>query len=850
MITMNAKSNSQNLKTSVQGRHTKLRLTLSSSKRSVPVFVLILLSTLQLTAQQKAPAYPLITHDPYFSIWAFTDTLSASTTRHWTGADHSLIGMLKVDGKVYRFMGREDKLFNNILPTSDEEDYTMQYTEAEPKADWMNPVFDAANWQTGAAPFGDGSGAKTSWKSKDLWVRRTFSLKDVNLNKLLLKINHDDNTEVYLNGDKIYNKQGWLNKFQNFPIDDNVKLQLKAEGNILAIHVKNTAGGQWLDAGLVEEPALRKSDVIEAAVQNNVTLNATQTIYDFTCGNVALTVAFTSPLLMNDLDLLSRPVSYISHKVKSLDGKTHTVQLYFGASTDIATNTAGQEVSAQKSASQHLMFLKAGTTAQPVLQKRGDDLRIDWGYIYVAVPKLANASQFVSTSTDAISGFASDKTASSNDNLTGKHLSLNTILRFGNVGNTAQEQTIMLAYDDQYSIQYFKQNLRPWWNRDSSKTIIGELEAASTQYKNIIDQCEAFNKQMHADAVEAGGETYAKLCELGYRQSIAAHKLVRSPDGELLFFSKENYSNGCINTVDITYPSAPLYLLYNAELLKGMLNGIFYYTESGRYDEPFAAHDLGTYPQANGLVYGEPMPVEESGNMIILTAAIAKAEGNAAYAKKHWQTLTTWANYLLKEGFDPANQLCTDDFAGHLARNTNLSVKAIVGIAGYATLAKQLGYNNVAQRFGDSAKAMAKRWAELANVGDHYALTFDSTNTWSQKYNLVWDKVLNLRLFPREVYQKEIKYYLTKQLEYGLPLDSRKTYTKSDWILWTATLADNINDFHTLINPVYKYAGKTESRVPISDWHETKDGKMVGFQARSVVGGYFIKMLQTKWQGK
>lgn len=670
----------------------------------LPVFLLFTLSS---TAQlKKAPAYPLITHDPYFSIWSFADDVTSGSTKHWTGADQPLTGWVLVDKQFFRFMGKGDK-------------------------------------------------------------------------------KQEDSLSSFL-----------------------------AEGKIPPIAV---------------------------AKQTDVTVTATRTIYRYTCGGVDVQLQFTSPLLLNNWAVLTRPVSYITVTLQSNDGKEHDAEVKLGVSTNIAVNKPDQEVKAEKLVTADgLQVLKAGTTQQPVLQKRGDDLRIDWGYMYVATPKGSNAIQNIDKATAEFPLVLKPL-----DQQTGTNLILRTSFPRIKINNKPQEQFLMLGYDDVYSIQYFKENLPPVW-RAEGRTIEKELAKAAADYKSVMQQCVAFDQKLYADAKNAGGEKYAQLCVAAYRQSIAAHKIVKDPQGELLFLSKENYSNGSINTVDVTYPSAPLYLLYNPELLKGMLTGIFYYSESGKFTKPFAAHDLGTYPLANGQTYGEDMPVEESGNMIILTAAIAKAEKNANYAKKHWKALSTWVQFLSRDGFDPANQLCTDDFAGHLARNTNLSVKAIVGIGCYAMLADMLKEKDTAAKYRAMAKDMAARWMQMANDGDHYALTFSDKNTWSQKYNLAWEKILGLNLFPAEVYEKEIKYYLTKQNTFGLPLDSRKTYTKSDWIVWTATLASNAADFDALINPVYTYLTETPTRVPLSDWHETTNAKQVGFQARSVVGGYFMKMLEGK----
>lgn len=408
------------------------------------------------------------------------------------------------------------------------------------------------------------------------------------------------------------------------------------------------------------------------------------------------------------------------------------------------------------------------------------------------------------------------------------------------------EGHVLLGYDDLFSVQYFGENLRPYWNRNQNETIFSQFEKAEKEYPELIKKAEAFNARLMEDATRVGGRPYAELCAAVYRQCLAAHKLMEAPNGELFFPSKENFSNGSIGTVDLSYPSSPIFLLYNPDLAKGLINHIFYYSESGKWTKPFAAHDIGTYPLANGQTYGGDMPVEESGNILIMTAAIAAVEGNAEYAARHWETLTVWTDYLVENGLDPANQLCTDDFAGHFAHNANLSIKAILAIASYGYLADKLGKKDVAEKYTAKAKEMAVAWEKMANDGDHYRLTFDQPGTWSQKYNLVWNKLLKLNIFPDSIADKEIAYYLTKQNTYGLPLDNREMYTKTDWIMWSATLANDQATFEKFIAPVYRYVNETTDRVPMSDWVFTDTPKQRGFQARSVVGGYYIKMLEEK----
>jgi hypothetical protein len=653
----------------------------------------------------RPPAVPLVVHDPYFSTWSVTDSLAHEWPKHWTGYGRGMTGLIRVDGKAYRYLG----LFPSEVP---------------------------------------------------------------------------------------------------------------------------------------------------AAEQLEVLVTPTRSIYTFCAGPVALVLTFTTPALPQDLDLLSRPVTYVEFEVSSRDGIGHAVSVYIDASADWAVNIEEQVVWSRFVLAD-MQVMRIGSLDQGILRKSGDNLRIDWGYFYLAVPS-AEAGRPVTVLTDfrsAREGFATSGRLPASDDLRMPRLAsdqwpvMACVFDLGEIGRRRETRHVLLAYDELFAIEYLNRRLRPYWRRKGMEAD-QLLLAAESDFPALRERCAAFDQELMADLRRVCGERYARLCALAYRQCLAGHKLVADADGTPLYFSKENFSNGCIATVDVTYPSSPFFLLFNPDLLKAQLTPVLDYALSPRWNFPFAPHDLGVYPLANGQVYGggersevDQMPVEECGNMLILLVALAETTGDTGYAKRYWGLVTQWADYLVDNGMNPGRQLCTDDFTGHLAHNTNLALKAIVGVGCYALLCASIGERGRAKRYRAVAEGMVRRWMEMADDGDHYRLVFDQSDTWSQKYNLVWDRLLGLDLFPPELARAEIAYYKTKQNQFGIPLDSRNAYTKLDWIAWSASLAEDEQDFRFLTDPLYDWAHQTPTRVPLSDWYWTTDGRQVGFQARSVVGGLFIKML-------
>lgn len=803
----------------------------------------------------RLPSVPLLVNDPYFSIWSNYDNLNGGPTRLWCEHEKVIDGILRVDGTAYRFMGNgKEAILKPIAGmTVDGVNWSGKVTHTKQSGtNWTKADFNDSSWETQEAAWGTAGeypNVKNPWvdTNSDIYVRREITLAPEDLSKdLWITFSHDDVVELYLNGEKVASTgETWI-QGETRKVSDSVKSKLKEGKNILAAHCHNTTGGAYLDFGLYSN---EKTNVpVQLAKQNSVDVLATGSYYNFTCGPVNLDLVFTAPLLINDPDILSTPINYISYQVTSTDGKEHDVQFYLGTTAQLTVNEMSQPTVTEFFTQNGTRYLKAGSKEQNILGRSGDIISIDWGYLYIPEinGQVAIAEQVVAEPTFVNTGKAPNSIATPVESHSLMEMPM--MIFVNDMGKIKDGRSfMMIGYDEVYDMQYMKNNYKAYYARNG-KTIFQAFEEFAKNYADLMQKCRDIDKMIYDDGLKAGNVKYAEQLSGVYRHAMAAHKCFEDNTGKMLYFSKENKSNGCVNTVDLTYPESPLYLLYNPELMKGMVLSILDYAMSdARKGKNCAAHDLGQYPLANGQVYGDTMPLEESANIVILCNAICKITGDGEWLKPYRNVIRTWVEYCRNEGQNPGNQLCTDDFKGPSEQNTNLSVKAINAVAAYADLIPMIGGNTRdIERYRQYAKDMALLWEAEARDGDHYRMGFNMPGTWSQKYNLLWDKLWAYNNFPQYVYDREIAWYLKNNKKYGTPLDNRDDSAKSDWLMWAAAISPDSETFLKFSDKHWDYINDTGSRIPLSDWYSCDSGNSKNFSARSVIAGLWAKVLMDR----
>lgn len=613
-----------------------------------------------------------------------------------------------------------------------------------------------------------------------------------------------------------------------------------------------------------------KNDEVPNLKQTNVDVSLFETRFYFEEDDFDFNVRFFSPLPITDLSILSNPSCYLIYEIVPKT-KLVDVEVRFYINENIAyQNKGAMRGDVIKLDDYEVAYF--GRDEQNILSHSADQTTADWGYYYL----LGQDCGYISNG--------------KNEQHLGDASYIYAINSYKEIKQKVEGKFIV-AFDDVCSIFYFGELLRNYYFDNPEVTIFDALKDAYENYDKILQTCNELEERIISQAKEYG-EDYKNILFSSYRQSVTSHKVVKDRKRRVLFLSKENGSDGCIATADITYPSMPLYLLYNPSLVLGMLYPIVDFARKDVWEFDFAPHDVGVYPYCIGQFYAirnknegkyqrnitylkedngvlphyyvypkgqniydfaKQMPIEECGNMLIASYLVCRELGDQNFLKENFDLLTKWANYLKESPLYPDNQLCTDDFAGPSKHNINLAIKAVVAIAVYAKIADLIGKK--ATEFDTLARERAKEIEANANL--HLPLQKDDKErTFGLKYNLYADLICDTRLFSKTLYENEVSCYIEKELEFGCPLDSRKPYSKTDWQVWVSCLTDDLSKRKILYSKINRFITSTPDRYPFVDWYCCESGRASTYSAdnrmfrnRSVQGGCFAPLYE-KWRKK
>ncbi len=593
--------------------------------------------------------------------------------------------------------------------------------------------------------------------------------------------------------------------------------------------------------------------------QSSLKITATRSLFTFEAGGIALHLDFVSPVSPHSLQQQSEPLGLVFASAQSTDGSLHKVSLYF----DMTGEWAAPDNRSLITWKRHELGIGSGTltaySVQPlqptVLGEYHDEAT--WGKALFAAENGPDVTTACGPDTVERAAFAAAGKLNGgvDANMPRAVSSAWPVFAFsfqlGRVdAHSTPPVTLAAGLVQNPAVSYLGHRLPPLWKSywPTWEKMLGSFYAASS---STLKRCKKLDAAITADASRAAGPHYADICALAFRQAFGATELVGTAKKPWMFM-KEISSDGNVSTVDVVYPAYPVFAYSNPHLLRLLLSPLLAYAETGGWPKPFAEHDIGaSFPNANGHNDGreEDMPVEESANMLIMFDSVVRtlpaAEAHL-YALKHYRILKQWADYEAANAQDPAYQNQTDDFTGFIKSSANLALKGIVGVGAMSQIAEAAGNGPDAARYLAQAHKMIAKWVQLAmsTQKDHLTLAYGHNNTWSLKYNAFPDKALHLDLIPESVLNMEARYYLTKANAFGIPLDGRHTYTKTDWELWTAASTDDAALRSTIVNDIWKFANESPSRAAFTDWYDTISGKQIGFTARPVIGGLFAILVR------
>ncbi|KAL1964735.1 hypothetical protein VTN77DRAFT_6602 [Rasamsonia byssochlamydoides] len=593
---------------------------------------------------------------------------------------------------------------------------------------------------------------------------------------------------------------------------------------------------------------------VQAAEVLSAKYTSTHSTFTLQAGSVTFTLDFLSPVAPWDYVRQSLPFSYLTVTVAG--ATSQTIQIY----SDIDDSWTGQ------SSGTAVNFTTTGTTslysvslADPPLYTESDDQAL-WGdVIYASRPSSTSvlSTQF-GNATSVRSQFAA------NGSLTDSQDTAWTpgdVVAFAHdLGNVEGNQSVTFAvgYVREAAVNYLGDAYTGYYRAqypDTPSAVSHFLD----DYADAEAEAAALDETISSKATAVAGSNYSDIVELSVRQAYGAIDLTIPNDtldtSDPFAFIKEISSDGNVNTIDIITPAFPIYYLLDPDWIKFLLEPVLKYLATGGWQQPYMIHDIGSsYPNATGHndQQAEAMPIEESGNILILVYAYQVATGDSTWATEYTSILQKYADYLVNNSINIADQLSANDAAGPLPNQTGLAAKAAVGLKAFGELTGLTNYSDVGEAH---ANLLYNEGLGTDPEKTHFTLEYPTyPTTWKIPYNNYPDVLFDFGLFPQASYNMSSAFFPTVRAQYGVPLQNGLGWAKSDWNTWTAATLDT-STRDQFVDDLWAFITNGLNTWPFSDrYYATSEfgdeaGVAVVCRARPTVGGHLALLALTEGAG-
>ncbi|KAJ5112743.1 hypothetical protein N7532_000788 [Penicillium argentinense] len=594
---------------------------------------------------------------------------------------------------------------------------------------------------------------------------------------------------------------------------------------------------------LMGVPDLEGSGALPATVRH-AEFTATHSVFDLTAGSVKLTLDFFSPVSPSNYLRQSLPFSYLTVRVSGSNGRD--IQVY----SDIDGRWTGREDRSVLDYEEHDdgLVIHSLSVEDSAKYAEASDMAL-WGKAILA-SRPSESSTLSASAGDpkTVREQFAKKGDLSGQEFTWSYGSIAALSHDLGIVHGEASINFVVGYEREAAINYLGEEYTGYY-RAEYPTTHKALAHFLDDYNNAVLESWQLDQELKTFSTAAAGSKYADIIALSTRQAYGGIDLTipnHSLDTEdVLAFIKELSSDGNINTIDVIMPAFPIYWVLDPEWIRLMLEPVMRYLDAGRWHLPYTIHDLGShYPHAIGHddQKAEPMPIEESGNLLVLALAYARATGDIDWTGRYMDIFQKYADYLVDNSIDIANQLSSNDAAGPLPNETNLAIKAAVGIKAFGVLSGKENYSRIGE---EHATLFYEDGLGIDEEKTHFVLQYPGyPDSWKTPYNLFPDVLLGLETFSKDAHRMNSEFYSTVRGEYGVPLDNRQDWAKSDWNMWlAATFEKNTRD--EFVDDLWAFMTNGKHNWPFSDRyvstsaHGNAPGTPILCRARPTVGGHF-----------